>query len=195
MITCILSVVIAVAGSSLKLPPRLTEFSPASGLLEKVRGVVVSVNGDATITIVPDGQAKAKSYPLHDHLKAGRHQPKASAGFSYHTGQLQKGDVVSLHTYGEWKATYCVDIQIWKRPGGLVPMSPADTPGQPGAYHDMRNQQIAREARGVPKPFRPAMFDLLPPEFQAKILANIAKEPPPREPPTNIVPPPRKINR
>ena len=74
-------------------------------------------------------------------------------------------------------------------------MSPADTPGQPGAYHDMRNQTIAREALGLPPPVRANPFDLLPPDIKAKVLANMAKRQTPREPPTNVVPPPRKIDK
>lgn len=175
-------------------PHRVTEFDAASGLLGDQAGAVISINGDGTITILPEGERKAKSFPLHHHLAAGRHQPKASAAYSYHVAQLQKGDIVSLHTYKEGKTTYCVDIQMRRRPGDLVPPSPVEKPDNPGAYHNLRNQDIAREALGLPPPVRANPLDLLPPDIKAQVLANMAKRPP-REPPTNIVPPPRKIDK
>ena len=195
MIASTICLLAALAGPPLKLPPRLTEFSPGSNLLMHVAGVVTKIDANKSLTIRLERDVKEVEYPLHYHLAEGRHQPKAPPGDSYHIAQIRVGDNVTLGTHKEGKVTYCVEMQICQRLGDLVPPSPVGDPDHPRAYHNWRNQDNARRAAGLPPPVRANPFDLLPPDIKAKVLANLAKQPPPREPPTNIVPPPRKIDK
>lgn len=113
-----------------------------------VGGAVLAVTKDS-ILLSPEGQ-KPTTYPAHDRLAAGTVHKMAREARSYRLADVKAGDFVRLDTIVENKQTFCVAIQIWERPNGLVPAGQVDDKVNP--YHKVRNADIAFRDKGTPVP-------------------------------------------
>ncbi len=125
-----------------------------------VCGTVLAVTKDS-ILLAPTGNGPV-TLPAHDCLAAGKVHKLVGHPCSYLLSDLKPGDIVALDTYVENKQTYCVAIQIFERPGGLVP--PGQIVNKKKPYHEVRNADIAFRDKGTPIPehLKPKMPALLP---------------------------------
>ena len=119
-----------------------------NGDIQHIEGFVWLVDGNDAIAIQITSEAKkeVKSFPTYYHLRAGRSRPGVSEAGGYRLKDVRVGDIVSIGLVSEGKQQFCVDICIFKRPGGLVPPSPVVNPELKVRYHDMRNKTIAEKA-------------------------------------------------
>ncbi len=129
--------------------PRLTVAQADS-----VCGRVISREGDKSITIFDlDGERRVKLC-AHGPLARGGFFPDANwtEANGYLIRDVKVGDIVDLKIVkvGEFYRAYTV--QIFERPGGLVPPSRFKLRKEGERYHDMRNATIANQKFGVPLP-------------------------------------------
>ena len=140
-------------------PVRKTAFDVSETI--SIGGTVIAVTKDSVL-LSPDKKALT-TYPAHDCLASGKVHKMVSAGRSYRLSDVQAGDFVWLDTIVENKQTFCVAIQIWERPGGLVPPGQVLEKGEK-TYHTVRNADIAFRDKGTPIPehLKPKFPDELP---------------------------------
>jgi len=146
-------------------PVRKTAFDVSETIC--VGGTVLATTKD-TIMLAHDNKVPTP-YPVHDCLAAGKVHKLVSPGRSYLLADVKIGDFVWIDTIAENKQIYCVAIQIWERPGGLVPAGQVIEKGAK-TYHTVRNADIAFRDKGTPIPehLKPKFPTLLPKEGTKK---------------------------
>ncbi len=131
-------------------PTKSTKRKVEFGVEEtiNVEGIVLAVTKDSLL-LTPTRKAPI-TLPAHDCLAAGKVHKLVRGPRSYLLSDLKPGDFVCVDTYVENKQTYCVAIQIYERPGGLVP--PPQVIDKKYPYHDCQNAFLAKRDKGTPIP-------------------------------------------
>ena len=100
-----------------------------------------------------DAKRQVKLYP-HGPLARGGFFPDANwtEANGYLISDVKVGDIVDLNIVKVGEFYRAFTVQIFERPGGLVPPSRFKLRKEGERYHDMRNASIANEKFGVPLP-------------------------------------------
>ena len=129
-----------------ELKERPTAFKRHDTLM--VTGTVLAITKDAIL--MTREKMGPCTFPMHDCLAAGKVHKLVNDGNAYLLSDVKVGDNVSIDTIEENKQSFCVAIQIWERPGGLIP--PSHNVNKKMPYHEIRNADIAFRDKGTPIP-------------------------------------------
>jgi len=121
------------------------DFKAAGNGFDKIGGRILAVTKNAvTVSITEDFNNKKTNevltYPFHTRLASGSFNLLQSDSYSYRRDDLKAGDYVALRILTlDNKIEYCVSLSIVERPGGKIPPTIRNTPGDWQPYHEWRN--------------------------------------------------------
>lgn len=104
-----------------------------------------------SLTLRSSGDERLRYFMVRHNLLEPR-----PAGFKGRTGyrlpDVKSGDVVLLQYDRNNGSDTCIDIMIYRRPGGTVPPLPGEDPKAPSHHHEVMQAYQDWEEKGIPIP-------------------------------------------
>lgn len=107
------------------------------------------------VTIIPP--QPPRRFIAHGPLAKGGYLEHGSPASQYRLSDVKVGDKVFFDWWRFEGTDYVHYVRIDRRPGGRVPPSPAEKPGEENPWHEKANAYQDLEEKGIPLPekFRP----------------------------------------